>query len=330
MHPMAELKNELQGILKVIPPGSKVYYLDYPLYNNGGDMLIMKGTEKFFKDNGIHVLARYNLYDFPDRLRPEPGSMIVLQGGGNFGDLYVHHQELRERVVREFPDHRIVVLPQTIYFRNEAAYDRSATIFDAHPDVHLFLRDKACFELAKRKFIRAHVYLSPDMAHQLWPIVTAQKGDRELLHFLRSDIEAGSGQTGLQSLDQQDCRDWDTLFSRTESKVTYQMPRFFKLNKKLKGPLPARLFWYKYTDYLIGKAVHLFGSYKAVRTSRLHGHILACLMDKPHELIDNSYGKNSQYYHTWTCRYPQARLVGEEAAIGGAVSVKAQSELQPV
>ncbi len=311
MHPMAELKEQLRQILDVIPSGSEIYYLDYPVYNNGGDMLIMKGTEKFFKDYGIHILARYNLYDFPDQLQAVPGSIFVLNGGGNFGDLYTHHQELRERVVKQFPTHRIVIMPQTIYFQNEANYDKSAAIFNAHPDLHLYVRDKACYELAKRKFSGCRVYLSPDMAHQLWPIVPPKKGEKDLLYFIRTDIEAGNAQPQNVGGNQSDFRDWDTLFSRMESKVTHHLAKFCKLDKKLGGYLPTRLFWYMYTDYLLRKAVSLFGSYRIIHTSRLHGHILACLMDKPHVLIDNSYGKNSQYYRTWTHRNTKARLVQE-------------------
>ncbi|ANS74230.1 exopolysaccharide biosynthesis protein [Paenibacillus yonginensis] len=310
MHPMAKLKEKLAGILEAIPAGSNIYYVDYPLHNNGGDMLIMKGTEKFFKDYGIRILARYNLFDFPEDLKPAPGSIFVLHGGGNFGDLYVHHQEIREQVVKRFPDHRVVVMPQTIYFSREANYDRSAAIFNAHPDLHLFVRDQAGYELAKRKFNRCRVYLSPDMAHQLWPILPNTKVEKDRLYFLRTDIEAGD-QPYAADLDPRDCRDWDSLFTHAESRVTHHLTRFCRLDKKLGGSLPTRLFWYKYTDYLLGKAVKLFGSYREIHTSRLHGHILACLMDKPHVLIDNSYGKNSQYYRTWTCGFSKARLVQE-------------------
>ncbi|WP_138493784.1 polysaccharide pyruvyl transferase family protein [Paenibacillus pinistramenti] len=312
MHPMAELKEKLQGILQAVPAGSEIYYVDYPLYNNGGDMLIMKGTEKFFKDYGIRILGRYNLFDFPDQLKAAPGSIFVLQGGGNFGDLYVHHQEIRERVVQQFPDHRIVILPQTIYFTSEENYDKSAAIFNAHSDLHLFVRDEPGYELAKRKFYRNHVYLSPDMAHQLWPIVSSRKAEKDTLFFLRTDIEAGDAQPHAGQLDPRDCRDWDSLFTHAESRVTHHLSRVCRLDKKLGGSLPTRLFWYKYTDYLIGKAVNLFGSYREVHTSRLHGHILACLMDKPHVLLDNSYGKNSLYYRTWTHSFGNARLVQDE------------------
>lgn len=35
-------------------------------------------------------------------------------------------------------------------------------------------------------------------------------------------------------------------------------------------------------------------------TDRRHGHVLALLIDRPHVILDNSYGKISAFYRTWT------------------------------
>lgn len=48
-HPMDELKQRLSQLLEAIPPKSKIFYLDYPVYSNGGDLLIMKGALAFLK-----------------------------------------------------------------------------------------------------------------------------------------------------------------------------------------------------------------------------------------------------------------------------------------
>ncbi len=48
IHPMQEIKEKLKQILKVVPPKTEICYIDYPVYNNVGDLLIMKGTEAFF------------------------------------------------------------------------------------------------------------------------------------------------------------------------------------------------------------------------------------------------------------------------------------------
>lgn len=306
VHPMEGLKKHLRQILKVIPSGSSIYYIDYPVYNNGGDLLIMKGAEAFFKDNQIRVQARYSVLDFPDKLIIPKDQIIVLQGGGNFGDLYPVHQKLREKIVASYPHHRIVLLPQTIFFKKEAEYDRTARIFNGHKDVHLFVRDTLTYSLASQKFNKCSVYLSPDMAHQLWPILPKSSPGKELLCFFRTDIEKTSEQESFESAGRGDYLDWASLYNRVEKK---SIKMIGQMMTKGGVPLPMQAIWGKYSDYLVDKAVKRFSGYHSVQTSRLHGHILSCLMDKPNTLLDNSYGKNSNYYNTWTSGIKSAQLV---------------------
>ncbi|WP_420832351.1 polysaccharide pyruvyl transferase family protein [Paenibacillus humicola] len=309
-HPMDELKNRLRQILNVIPPQSSIYYIDYPVHGNGGDLLIMKGTEAFFKDYGIRVQARYSVLDFPDKLAIPSNHIIVLHGGGNFGDLYPAHQRLREKIVADYPDHRVVMLPQTIFYKDPAEFDRTAAVFNRHHDLHLFVRDTFSQEMAQERFKTCGVYLSPDMAHQLWPIRTRTVPEKEMLLFLRTDIEKTAEQEKLEASGQGDHLDWSSLFSRAEHKSIRLLT---KVAQKSKGIVPVGAIWSKYTDYLVGKAVKRFSSYKTVQTSRLHGHILSCLMDKPNILLDNSYGKNASYYRTWTGGIANAQLMADKA-----------------
>lgn len=45
--------------------------------------------------------------------------MILLTGGGSLGDIWFRHQEFRQRVLSDFPNHRMIQLSQAIFFRNE-------------------------------------------------------------------------------------------------------------------------------------------------------------------------------------------------------------------
>ncbi|NIK79532.1 pyruvyl transferase EpsO [Paenibacillus castaneae] len=306
VHPMDELKGQLRQILNVIPQGSSIYYIDYPVHSNGGDLLIMKGTEAFFKDYNISVQARYSVLDFPDSLLIPRDQIIVLHGGGNFGDLYPAHQKLREKIIASYPNNRIVILPQTIFYDKESEFDRTAHVFNRHNDVHLYVRDTLSYQMAAQKFHSCSIYLSPDMAHQLWPILPKSSPGKELLCFFRTDIEKTKEQEQLEMSGRGDYLDWTSLYNRVEKKSINMIVRMMS---KGSGPLPMHTIWGKYTDYLVDKAVKRFSGYRNVQTSRLHGHILSCLMDKPNTLLDNSYGKNSNYYNTWTSGIKSAQLV---------------------
>lgn len=69
------------------------------------------------------------------------------------------------------------------------------------------------------------------------------------------------------------------------------------------------LFWQKYAEKQINKSVEMFCNHKIIYTDRLHGHILACLLNKEHYILDNSYGKNSSYIEQWTCNSPLTNII---------------------
>ncbi|KXZ20166.1 polysaccharide pyruvyl transferase family protein [Bacillus nakamurai] len=307
-HVMISLKETLTGLLSVIPPQSEIIYADYPLYGNVGDLFIMKGTEAFFKAHGIRVKKRWNPDNFPFGRRVGRNAVIVCQGGGNFGDLYPYYQAFREKIVKAFPENRIVILPQSIYFRDEKQRRRTAALFSEHRDLHLFTRDNVSYETAKRYFSANHIGLMPDMAHQLFPIIPKSAASCGKLHFIRTDGEANPD---LQKDDPVQSYDWKHVLSAADRRGIAFLQTVNVLNKKAGNPLPMALIWGKYSDYLVKKAIRFFSRYETVETSRLHGHILSSLLGKKNTVIDNSYGKNANYYHTWMKEAPNTRLIRE-------------------
>lgn len=297
-HPMEQLKRMLSPIVDVVPPGSKVLYLDIPVHGNIGDLLILKGTEQFFREHRIQVCKRLSHLQFRDRMRIPADWIIVCHGGGNFGDLYPENQKLRERAAEAYPDNRIVVLPQTVYFADARRAEQSLALLGRHRDFHLFVRDRASFEAVKGKL--RHVSLVPDMAHQLFPVETSNEGPGGVLGLFRTDGEA----TG-ERLPDQACSartDWPHLLSAGDQLIIEMMARACTLDRYLYNLLPLIPLWYRIANRFVAKAVRLYSGRDAIVTNRLHGHLLACLMKKPNRLLDNSYGKNEGYYRQWTYR----------------------------
>lgn len=138
---MQRLSDLVAGIAGLVPEGRPAVYLDYPVHLNVGDLLIEAGTEQFFKHCGVNIVERRSAYDFgaAARQRVTPDSVILLHGGGNFGDLYPLHQQFREAVIAAFPQNRIVMLPQTLHFESPGALAACAGRFARHPDLHICL-----------------------------------------------------------------------------------------------------------------------------------------------------------------------------------------------
>ena len=297
---MEQLKNQHHVIAELIGQ-APVVYLDVPFYRNVGDLLIMQGTLAFFKRYDIQVRFNSSWFNTP-KSRIKTGDTLVFQGGGNLGDLYFGCQHLRETLIPEFTGNRIIIMPQSIHFAKEENYQRCCQIFRQHPDLHLCVRDETSYRLAKQ--MTDKVYLLPDMAHQLYPLAPVQAPTKPLLGLLRQDIEA------LDYQQPENCStvtDWNTMFVKRNKLIVnaYRASRaagLIGLNSLL-GPLVTDI-WIKAAHNLTNSAIKLYSAHEKIVTDRLHGHILACLLDKPHQVIDNSYGKNSRYMQSWTAASP--------------------------
>ena len=312
---LIDLKQKLAPIADLIKDKSDVFYFDYPLHLNVGDLLIYHGTEQFFKDYQINVRLTRSEFDINlDEVKAKitPNTTILLHGGGNFGDLYPQHQKIREAMAKNFPNNRIIVLPQTLYFKKAENLQQSAEIFRAHKDCHLLARDLRTFETFKD--FSDKVYLSPDMAHELYgALANKQNSTGETLYFLRKDVEASQVEKDITASLPQDAaiKDWDDLLSATDNRVLALTWRVAKIANKLNlSWLKDRVqrFWFHYTQGIINRVAKDFLAYDAVTTTRLHGHIFSCLLEIPNRVCDNAYGKNKAYASLWTKDLPFVSL----------------------
>ncbi len=286
----------------------KFHYIDIPMHDNIGDLLIMQGTLAFFKKKRLSPTTTSTAEAF-DPAWVAPGDILVFHGGGNFGDLYSNINDMREDIIARFPNNRIVMMPQTIFFSSDEKRERSAAAFRRHPDVHIFVRDKVSQQLARQ--FSDHVYLVPDMAHQLYPIAGKGNGGG-VLRIERVDIEKPAVPESLKDLRFDTRTDWIELVGTEKRLIDFgwRLQGSFKARRwatcqKLVGPW----YWVPVAQRFSSKAVALFSRHDHIVTDRLHGHILSCLMDKKNTVIDNSYGKNSTYINEWTGESDLVKLV---------------------
>lgn len=305
--PMTELKDKLADITRYLPPERPVVYLDYPVHLNFGDILIMRGTERFFADYGYRVITRAAYMNFTASVRRAvpADAVIVLHGGGNFGDLYPVHQHFRESVVRQFPEHPIVLMPQTVHFRSEQARQESAAIFRQHRNLLLMVRDQRSLEAVAGLF-SPQVLLMPDMAHQLWDEAHAPGdiGATGRVDLRRADIEAtarpGAEGEGMAV-------DWIDFVPVWRRRLFGLILRLHYLEGRTGLHLGACRAWYAYCEALTERMQARFAPYGEVRTNRLHGMIFAALLGKKVVFDDNYYGKLGHYAGQWFDRHSGIR-----------------------
>ncbi|OOF88344.1 polysaccharide pyruvyl transferase [Rodentibacter ratti] len=304
---LVSLKQQLDPIAGLIKDKNDVFYFDYPLHLNVGDLLIYHGTEQFFKDHHINVTLKRCEFDLDInevKQKITPNTTILLHGGGNFGDLYPQHQKIREAMVQYFPNNRIIVLPQTLYFKDQKNLEKSAALFNQHSDCHLLARDERTAESFQQ--FSSKVRLSPDMAHQLYGTLPTKQGNTgKQLYFLRKDIEASEVEKNILATlpANSNVRDWEDILTRLDSIVLALSWRMSKFAHQQNWAWLKNLFhqfWFAYTKRIVKRVAAVFLQNDRITTTRLHGHIFSCLLEIPNRVCDNAYGKNSGYANLWT------------------------------
>jgi pyruvyl transferase EpsO len=300
--------DDLVGSIGRLVERRPVALFDWPFYANAGDHFIWLG-EKFILRHRLRASVLYECalqhLDFLRLAELPADTVFIMQGGGNFGDLYPHHQRLREAVIAAFPDRRIVMMPQTVMFRSQELMARSASLMARHPNLHVSARDRESFEIISTRMGLANCRLHIDPAFALQPIVSSIAEGIEVqpqideLRLFRRDIEASDA-----SLNREDAFDWSSPDHLGPLLDCGPPMTAIKNAQDIFNSRFDAVSWRR-----LCAAVRLFSSARRIATDRLHGHILALMMGKEHTLYDNNYGKNSAFCRAWTGNNPLLYLV---------------------
>lgn len=279
-----------------VKPRQRFALLDVPEHGNIGDSAIYVGELAFFDQ---HVGQRPNVVctwdadmDWLARTIPGDGA-IFLHGGGNFGDIWMNHQNFRHAVLERFRGRTIVQLPQSIHYRDPAGIAETARLIAAHGDFILLVRDQPSLELARRHFDCA-VMLCPDAAMMLERIDTGIAPQTDLLVTLRDDAEAVQDQMHDWLREHYPVADWVnvdvwTLPVRAVWKLVRSLP-----DNRLGMIWREAMYRHQAQKRVMAGARQLAHGRRIV-TDRLHMHILSSLIRRPHVVLDNSYGKIARY-----------------------------------
>lgn len=305
---LGSLRATLLGTLAPLVAGaSRTALIDFPAHSNVGDSAIWLGALTALRALGAPAPA-YTCdaatYDRAALARALGDGTILFTGGGSFGDLWERHLLLRERVVADFPRHRIVQLPESVHFARPESLARARATFDAHERVTILVRDRASLEFVRREF-RTPVQLAPDLALALGALVPPVAPTRDLLWLKRSDKE-----DGFPSHHPVDAVDW-IAEPRTSLIAWTDRLREGAERRRWLRPVARRLLPLAYPALArqrLTRGLALLAQARVLVTDRLHGHILASQLGLPHVVLDNSYGKLHHFVAAWTHASPYVRL----------------------
>jgi len=166
---LATIRQQLHEAIDVLECPPSVALLDHPNHPNVGDSLIWLGEVFYFtQTQGAQVGYMCNRRNFsPHELEKQVGSEspIFLHGGCNFGDVWPFYQKFRENIIERYPDRPIVILPQTIFFKDTDNIAPIARLFNDHGKITIFVETTTATKLQQSIFIIAEC-----SKHPTWPL----------------------------------------------------------------------------------------------------------------------------------------------------------------
>lgn len=282
-------------------------YLELPYYENIGDTLIWEGTRIFLKQIKYKCLYSASFTTFYNHKIPQ-GATILLQGGGNFGDLWKEPHSFRKKIIELYPNNKAIIFPQTVWYENQENIKADEIFFAKHPNVTMCARDNASFKFMQEHFPKNKVLLVPDMAFFIdfdkFGKFNTNKIERTL-YAKRIDKELKNDIWPSFIPQNTEIHDWPTFeykavkYARADYIVGWL--NFFA---NIKGIKPInrlidliRLLFYR--PQYIKDCVKFINQYDTIYSTRLHIAIASAMMCKKVYLLDNSYGKNYSFYDTW-------------------------------
>lgn len=287
--------------------------LDLPNHRNIGDQLIYIGETDFLQDVTYNCVVKSSFTFENDTFKDE---MILLHGGGNFGDLYSTHQNYREKIIHEYPNNKILIFPQSLHFDDEDRMQDSLKIYNNHNDLTVCARDQFTYDILIKYCPNNNILLVPDMAFCSSYRINNDKENDKVLYLKRKDGELKNSNNFNFNFPVDEL-DWPTY---NDSIIELLHRKFNNLDNRISKTVYRLItrssvfgvFCLRNEEDYANIGVDFLSKYNFVITTRLHGHILSILLGVPSIIIDNSYGKNKRFYFSWLQDEPLSYFANSE------------------
>jgi pyruvyl transferase EpsO len=303
------LQNKICNTLDLlIPADSRCALIGFPNHKNVGDSTIYAGEERYLKSRNVDIVYEccdnnsYSQSKLKNILRKD--DIILFHGGGNFGDLWYDHQLLRERVMNNFRAHKFIQLPQSVYFMDVSHAEPLKKIFGEGINFKMLVRDKESQNRFENIFNQS-ADICPDMALMIGSLNRIGRCKYDILGILRTDQESA---IRTRSWSFPVC-DWgkDDINPLMVFMHILFLLKSSNLIQKFRQDIEPK-YYSSYASMRINRGIKLLSKARVIVTDRLHAHIMCILMDIPHVVVDNSYGKLSSFINLWTIKYGKFKL----------------------
>lgn len=207
--------------------------------------------------------------------------VLIISGGGYMGSLWLRMEDIVKHIVCQYPDNKIIIFPQTIYFSDsklgEWECESLKDIFNSHKNITFIAREEKSFNIAKEIFNdNVKIYMLPDMAFAIDYESQCKKSEHRagaLICMRRDKEKCNYDKDGIEKFLSEE-------YGRTEytDTVVDDPVNYNNRLEKLRAMLDK------------------ISSAKLVVTDRLHCMIFCVITKTPCVVLDNISGKVSGVY----------------------------------
>lgn len=280
----------------------RIIYIGSPKHGNLGDQAIAVATLKMLEDN----FSDYTIIDIPveefiENLRclkkyTSVKDIILLQGGGNFGNEYMTDERCRIIAIKIFKDNKIVMMPQTIHFTKdnygEMELEKAQKICNKHKKLYMFAREEKSYKLMKELF-NCEVQLVPDIVLYLNK-VSKDEVREGIITCFREDLEKALGEEKKEEI-YNVLEEYDLKVDRTDTAIEN-----INIEREKR-------------EIMVEKKLDEFRKHKLVVTDRLHGMIFATITGTPCIAMEN-YNHKVKGVYQWIKDIDYIKLIKKDTS----------------
>lgn len=285
---MQSEKNNTIAKLKKTKDTPRIILIGSPVHGNLGDHAIAIAENLMFKDKFsdkevIEILMPEYIYNSSKiRRYINKNDIIFIGGGGWLGTLWLHNEETVRGIIKKYPENKIIILPQTVYFEatnhGGVESEKSRRIYSNHKQLLFCLRERSSYNyVLEQGFIQkpSNVLLLPDMALYLQYDSEGSERDGILLCF-RADRERASSLIRRRTVK-------EYLWEKGET-VSYTTTVYLESISKDKR------------QEVLTDKLKEYSKAKLIITDRLHSMLFAAITGTPCIAFDNLTGKVKGVY----------------------------------
>ncbi|WP_303015190.1 polysaccharide pyruvyl transferase family protein [Holdemania massiliensis] len=276
------LPNFLFNLIFLFTRKKKIFLFDAPYHGNLGDQAIALAEHNYFRDTLPDYLI-IEVDNITDRFLKtckclvNEEDVIVLHGGGNFGDEYIEGEYIRHFICKQYPKNKIYIFPQTVFYKNKEFEERSLQEYRKYGNLKIFVRERESYEHLTKMNMK-NVFLVPDIVFYLFPLPFKSENRNKCLLCMRSDNEVNLSSASKQKL-------------KSDISNYYETVEIDTVINRIISPQLRKFYVYRH--------LKLFSTKELVITDRLHGMIFAAITRTPCIVFGNYNHKIKSTYQTW-------------------------------